>query len=71
MKKAVMAIVFIGLTLGNSVFAGDKEVGKRVLRAFEREFTKQDISNQCQSFPLKIITSDQRYIIKSTTFTSV
>jgi hypothetical protein len=38
MKKLVMAVVFIGLVLGNSVFAGEKEVGKRVLRAFEKEF---------------------------------
>ena len=33
-----MAVVFIGLALGNSVFAGEKEVGKRVLRAFQKEF---------------------------------
>ncbi len=33
-----MAVVFIGLVLGNSVFAGEKEVGKRVLRAFQKEF---------------------------------
>ena len=38
MKKLVMAVVFIGLALGNSVFAGEKEVGKRVLRAFQKEF---------------------------------
>ena len=39
MKKTVMAVVFISLTLGNSVFAGEREVGKRVLKAFEKEFT--------------------------------
>jgi len=33
-----MAVVFIGLALGNSVFAGEKEVGKRVLRSFQKEF---------------------------------
>ena len=33
-----MVVVFIGLVLGNSVFAGEKEVGKRVLRAFQKEF---------------------------------
>ena len=39
MKKAVTAIVFIGVMLVNSAFAGEKEVGKRVLRAFKKEFT--------------------------------
>jgi len=38
MKKLVIAVVFIGLALGNSVFAGEGEVGKRVLRSFQKEF---------------------------------
>ena len=38
MKNVVMAMAFISLTLGNSVFAGEKEVGKKILRAFEKEF---------------------------------
>src|SRR6185436_18299744 len=41
MKKAVktvMAVVLIGLMISNSAFAGEKEVGKRVLKAFEKDF---------------------------------
>jgi|SRR4030095_5681448 len=38
MKKVVMAVVFITLSFGTLVFAGEREVGKKVLRAFQKEF---------------------------------
>jgi hypothetical protein len=37
MKKVIMMLAFITLAF-NSVFAGEKVVGKRVLRTFQKEF---------------------------------
>jgi hypothetical protein len=49
MKKVVMAIVFVGLTLGHSVFAGQHDIDKQVLRSFEKEF-KGAIDVQWRSY---------------------
>ncbi len=38
MKKMIMAISFIALTIGNMAFAGEKEIDKRVKQNFEKEF---------------------------------
>ncbi len=34
----MMALTFIGFILSNSSFAGEKEINKRVQKAFEKEF---------------------------------
>jgi hypothetical protein len=38
MKKMIMAMAIITFTFGNGVFAGEKEIDKRVQQAFEKEF---------------------------------
>ena len=40
-----MAVVFIGLAVGNSVFAGEGEIGKRVLRPLKRNLQVLWMSN--------------------------